>query len=390
MIRSLLVLLMLPSFAFANSVSGVPGNISGVPSSVSGAQRVEGKSIDQVSSGANAASRYVKERVDAMQFTKPASDSRDPGAAPSTQSNVQEDSRVVVETTVADPMQQLTAPSGPIEYVIPEDMKLVSLNGNGRGHINGSKPGTYAIEAPALYFSIFNLPFTPVHETPFPALSEIVIHDGVVMIAPKTVAPVNVILFHPQKPSLSVSLVILPQSSKAPADVRINFNPESIPETKRQENKAGVVVDGHRIARIRKMDRATVSEYERASSHTEALKKLNIDLAKGFVPGGYALDVISEGPSGVLCGDKRLVGTYVQNLIGEQFEIDVFNIKNAGDEYVTFDEKNCYRSGVSSVQFNPSPILRPGSSAELIIIHSKTPDDMSDKVRRPSVAEERE
>jgi hypothetical protein len=380
---------MLPSFALANGVISVPVNISGVPSSVSGTQRVEGQSINQLSSGANAAGRYVKERVDALPFTRPASDARDPNAASVNQAGQtgdQNGAQVVTGAPVIDPMQQqLAAPSGPIEYIIPEDMKLVSLNGNGRGVINGSKSGTYAIEAPALYFSTFTLPFTPIHKTPFPALSEIEIYDGVVMIAPKTVAPVNVVLFHPQKPSLSVSLVILPQSSKAPADIRIDFNPKSIPETKRQENKAGVVVDGHRIARIRKMDRAVVSEYERASSHTEALKKLNVDLAKGFVPNGYALDVISEGPSGVLCGDKRLVGTYVQNLIGEQFEADVFNIKNAGDEYVTFDEKKCYRSGVSSVQFNPSPILRPGSSAELIIIHTKTPVDMSDRVRRPSV-----
>ena len=375
--RSLVVIFLLPIFAIAQDISGVPSQITGV-------NRTEGESIDDVSGGAGAATRYVKERIGNMNFTKPATDARDPSNSTQVTSQPQASTN-----TLSDPQServvQPSAPRGPVEYDIPENMKLVRLNGNGKGIINGSNSGTYVVRAPALYFSLFTLPFEPKAKTPFPAFSEIVIENGVVMIAPKTVAPVNVVLYHPDKPSLSVSLVVIPDSSTAPADVRVNFNKKSIPESKRQENKNGVVVDGHRIARIRKKNRATVSEYERGKAHTEILKKINVDLAKGFLPDGYELNVISEGPSGVLCGDKRLVGTYVQNMIGEQFEVDIFNIKNAGKEYVTFVEANCYRSGVSSVQFNPSSILRPGSSAELIIIHTKTPDDISDKVRRPSV-----
>jgi hypothetical protein len=377
MIRYLVVIFLIPVFTMAQEISGVPSQITGV-------NRTEGESINDMSGGAGAATRYVKERIGNLSFTKPATDARDPSDSP------QVTSQPETPSALSDPQSelvvQLSAPRGPIEYDIPENMKLVSLNGNGKGVINGSNSGTYVVRAPALYFSLFTLPFQPKAKTPFPEFSEIVIEDGVVMIAPKTVAPVNVVLYHPDKPSLSVSLVVIPDSTTAPADVRVNFNKNSIPESKRQENKNGVVVDGHRIARIRKKNSATVSEYERGNAHTEILKKINVDLAKGFLPDGYELNVISEGPSGVLCGDKRLVGTYVQNMIGEQFEVDVFNIKNAGKEYVTFVEENCYRSGVSSVQFNPSSILRPGSSAELIIIHTKTPDDISDKVRRPSVA----
>ena len=113
------------------------------------------------------------------------------------------------------------------------------------------------------------------------------------------------------------------------------------------------------------------------------MKKLNTDLAKGFVPDGYGLNMISEGPTGVMCGDKRLLGRYVQNLVGELFEIDVFEINNAGKEYVQFDESKCYRSGVASVQFNPSPLIRPGNKAELIIVHAKTPVEPTDRVKRP-------
>lgn len=381
MIRISIIFLFLPVVVLANSVSGVPSQVSGI-------NRTEGQAINDATAGAQSATSYVKERISNLNFIKPATDSRDPSSFSATSDDTQsnEDPANKHRNQLDEQVYQPEIPRGSVEYAIPDQMKIVSLDGNGKGIIKGSKPGTYVVEAPALFFSIFTLPFEPKYKTPFPTISEVVIEGGVVMIAPKTMAPVNVVLYHPDKPSLSVSLVVIPNSKKAPADVYVDFNRKSIPESKRQESKAGVVVDGHRIARIRKRDRATISEYERGEAHTEVLKKINVDLAKGYIPDGYGLNVISDGPSGVLCGDKRLVGTYAQNMTGEQFEIDVFNIKNAGNEYVTFLEEKCYRTGVSSIQFNPSPILRPGSSAELIIIHTKTPADLSDKVRRPSVS----
>jgi hypothetical protein len=360
--------------------------LSGIPSSVSGVKRTEGESIKDIDGGVNSVSNYVKNTVkNDFKFVRPAQDSRD-GNSVQASSQVSPSSSQSSNTGNADIfINDTNSPSFQnMSYELPDGYNEIKLSKTGKGKIDADKSGTYVIKVPPLMFSVINFPFRPDFKTIFPSFVQVEIQDGVVMIAAKRNIPVNVVFYHPEKPSLSLSLVLVPDTHKIPANITASFSEARIPESVREKSKSGVVVDGHRIAQIRKKNQANISQYEMGSAHIQMMKKLNTDLARGYLPDGYELNMISEGPTGVMCGDKRLLGRYVQNMTGELFEIDIFEVKNAGNEYVEFLESKCYRNGVASVQFNPSPLVRPGSKVELIIIHSKTPVDNSDRIKRPT------
>lgn len=381
------IALILSGFMF--SVVAYSEGLSGIPSSVSGQKRVEGNSIKELSDSTNNVSSYIKERVkpEPLRFVRPASDSRDSSAdagVDNDPSYADEQNSLNEAGDEADLVSSSFTQASSIEYVLPDGYKEVTLRDGGNGVIDGDKSGTYVIRVPPLLYSVFSLPFKPEFRTPFPNFVTVDVNDGVVMVAAKENIPVNLVFFHPDQPSLSVSVFLIPDVEKIPANVNVVFSKSKIPESEREKEKSGVVVDGHNIARIRKKNLASISQYEKGTVHSEMLKKINIDVANGFMPEGYELNQVTEGPIGVLCGDRRLVGRYVQNMIGEQFEVDVFEIKNAGNDYVEFKESSCYRSGVASIQFNPSPLLKPGSTAELVIVHSKTITDNTDRVRRPT------
>lgn len=365
----------------------VSEGLSGIPSHISGEKRTEGKAIGDVGGGASSVTNYLKNTVATdFDFVRPAKDARS-GVETSEKvsKTTQKATDGVVESNeeVIEESALWAAGSGVVDYVLPDGYKEVSISPDGKAQINADRPGTHLIRAPILMYSVFTFPFTPNYETIFPDAIKINIEDGVVMVASKRNIPINIVFFHPEKPSLALSIVLVPDSSVIPAQIDVKFAKNKIPEVVRENEKSGVVVDGHRIAKIKKRDITNISEYEKGDVHIEMMKKINTDMAKGYVPDGYGLNIISEGPTGVMCGDKRLLGRYTQNLVGELFEIDVFEVKNAGSEYVKFDSSKCYRSGVATVQFNPSPLIRPGNKAELIIVHTRTPVELSDRTKRP-------
>lgn len=271
-----------------------------------------------------------------------------------------------------------------IEFDIPEGYSVVDKNSFGLARINGDNIGTYIIKVPSLLYTRIELPFAPEIETPFPEQVVIKQKDDVVLVAPRGVVPVNLILYHPERPTVSVSLVLLPVSSEIPATIKVSFNASRIPEAKKDQEKTGDVLGDYRVSTMTNLNSNKVSMYDRVASHADLMGKINTDIANGFVPDGYSLKMITEGPTGALCGDKRLLGQYVQNIVGNDFEVDVFRVRNAADNYVVFDEKSCYRNGVSSVFFNPSSSLAPGVEAELIIVHSRAQEDQSGRARRPT------
>lgn len=271
-----------------------------------------------------------------------------------------------------------------IEFEIPEGYSVVDKNSFGLARINGDNIGTYIIKVPSLLYTRIELPFIPEIETPFPEQVVIRQKGDVVLVAPRGVVPVNLILYHPERPTVSVSLVLLPVSSEIPATVKVSFSASRIPEAKKDQDKTGDVLGDYRVSTMTNLNSNKVSKYDRVASHADLMGKINTDIANGYVPDGYSLKMITEGPTGALCGDKRLLGQYVQNIVGNDFEIDVFRVRNAADNYVVFEEKDCYRNGVSSVFFNPSSSLSPGVEAELIIIHSRAQEDHSGRTRRPT------
>lgn len=379
-------------FSLIFSVVANSESLSGISPSVSGEPRVEGESIKQLDEGSTGVGQYVRGRFDPRnsavpitQSSRTAVDVRSNGGVQPSMDENTEQSYPASNSQGSDGFyRELEQSAKTVEYVLPKGYKEVPLNKSGIGYINGEKSGTYMIKVPPLLYSVFSFPFKPSYRTPFPDFVTVDIQDGTVMVASKENMPVNIVFFHPKKPSLTVSVFLIPDANKIPANINVSFTKGNVPESERENKKSGVVVDGHDISRIRKKNLASISEYERGTAHGEVLKKINIDVANGFLPEGYELNVITSGPTGVLCGDRRLVGRYVQNMIGELFEVDVFEIKNAGNEYIEFKEFDCYRSGVASIQFNPSPLLKPGSKAELIIVHSKTRIDEDNRLRRPT------
>jgi len=274
-----------------------------------------------------------------------------------------------------------------IEVELPDGYKEIETTSEGYARIDGDKPSTYVVRVPPLLFTSIEIPFTPEFETPFPDAVYVKTKGNMLLVAPKTMVPVNLVIFHPEKPSLSTSLVLLPDTQSIPGRLWIRFNPDSIPKAAREKMRNGFVVDGSDQATLLEKDPSAVSEYERASSHTEFVKRVNLDMAQAFVPEGYEFTEISNGPSGSLCGDRRLIGKYTQHLSGENYEIDVFQIRNVASDYVVFAEKSCYRSGVVSVQFNPTNALRPGQEAELIVLRSVGKSITNDRIKRPTKVE---
>ena len=404
-------------FLASISVQALSAPLSGIPVEISGQGKEKVDAVGDVDRGMKSGVQYAREAV-AKDFSlvRPAKDNSmsnpESGSAvvvrpqtPNQETNALpkfESPRVNVVPPVfqqapveAPLMLQSTAPAAQlppqvgrseVEFDIPDGYTVVKKDSLGRAVINGDKSGTYIVKAPALLFSKVILPFSADYETPFPDQVVIQKKNEVFLIAPKgSVLPINIVFYHPEKPSLSVSILFLPLANEIPASIDIKFDPAALPQSKSDVARTGEQIGPYRVSTLQERDSMAASRYERASTHVEIIKKLNVDLSSAKIPDGYQLKVITDGPSGVLCGDRRLVGKYSQNLLGEQFEVDVFNVRNMSDDYVTFSERGCYRSGVASVQFNPTSTLKPGQDAELIIIHSKAPAQPSNQNVRPSL-----
>lgn len=376
------ILSVLSTHSFAAGLAGVPG-------SVSGKNDGDVQAINDIDSGTKRAVNFAREAViGEFESVRPVRDTGR-GVTPvgsGNSSSANEDPLVLAPEVIEERRtQRRTAPARKVEFEIPPEYTFVPKNNLGTAFINGDKDGTYLIKAPSMLFSRIELPFSPKVVTPFPSLVVTQVHGNVILFAPTQMAPVNLIIYHPDQPLVSVSIVILPDANEIPATVKISFAKERIPEAVIEHDKIGEMIGEHRVSTIAKGNSSDVAHYERTSSHLEFLKKINIDLARGVVPDGYSLRVVTDGPIGVLCGDRRLVGAYSQNIVGENFEIDVFQVRNASDDYVTFKERSCYRGGVVSVLFNPSPTIKPGENAELIIIHSRKNNEKQDVIKRPSL-----
>lgn len=386
--------------------------LSGIPSSVSGVSDTEGQAIADTQEATNNVAGFIRDKAERTFVTpvskpSPATDARAP-VSEADQDVAADSTRVVaagsesMEEQGPQPGVDVVNPPPfgsnaggspsqavlqPIEVELPEGYREVETTSEGYARIDGDKPSTYVVRVPPLLFTSIELPFAPEFETPFPDAVYVKTKGNMLLVAPKSMVPVNLVIYHPEKPSLSASLVLLPDTQSIPGRLWVRFNPDSIPKAVQEKSRNGFVVDGSDQATLLEKDPSAVSEYERASSHTEFVKRVNLDMAQAFVPEGYEFTEISNGPSGALCGDRRLIGKYTQHLAGESYEIDVFQIRNVASDYVVFEEKSCYRSGVVSVQFNPTNALRPGQEAELIVLRSAEKTISNDRVKRPTKVE---
>lgn len=365
---------------------------SGLPNSITGGGVPKVDALGDVDSKVKSGVRYSRGAV-AQDFdiVKPATEkpavvhTNNESGYENSSELVYEDDNDEYEGDEYEGNEALDAGQAPeVEFEIPDGYSVVTKNSQGVAHINGDSAGTYIIKVPALLYSKIELPFAAALETPFPDQVVIKQKEDVILVAPRGVVPVNLILYHPERPTVSVSLVLLPVSTEIPATIKVKFDEKRIPAAKQDQDKLGEFLGEHKVSTINATNANQVLKYDRAASHVDLMRKINADIARGYVPDGYSLRVVTEGPTGALCGDKRLLGKYVQNIVGVDFEIDVFRVKNAASDYVEFREKSCYRTGVSAVFFSPSGTLAPGMEAELIIIHSRKTDVDDTRVRRPT------
>ena len=366
--------------------------LSGVPSAISGVQSEEGVAISETTSAAKTAGSYVRSKIAPVQRQDIAPPV--PGAVSAIGSPVPVSSNPSAVTGDAPfGASQGTADSDtfspvaiqrPVEIVIPEQYREVKTDRNGYAEIDGDRPGSYVVRVPPLLYSSIETQFEASLETPFPGTVVIKQHGNVSLVSPASKVPVSLVVFHPKKPSLSLSVVLLPDAEAIPARLTLKFSEDRLPVLAEEKERSGVYLDGTKTAIVVESDPDAVAAYETSDSHTEYVKRVNIDVVNGYLPDGYALHEMRDGPTGVMCGDRRLVGQYAQKLVGDEFEVDVFEVRNAADDYVTFEPKNCYRHGVVSIQFNPSRSLRPGQDAELIVVRGRGQPVDDVRVRRPS------
>lgn len=371
----------------ANGLIGVPSAITGTEENKIGASNEtmqrEGRQVGQ----------YVREQIERI----PPGTVRPAQARSSTTdfSPVQPLSAPGQRPAPADvePNASTTAVSTPavvrptqVRFVLPEGMTVVGKDQVGAAAINGDKPGTYVLKVPPLLFSRLVLPFAAEVTTPFPDQVVIKQQDRSLLVAPKSAMPVNLIVYHPLKPEISIGLVLVPDGGEIPATIHVEFDPERLPAdvaassvdgSSRQITSMGIAT------RINEPDQRAAMRFERSNDHTAILENVHRLVSQGLVPDGYSLEVVTEGVVGALCGDRRLLGQFTQRMRGDRFTVDVFSVANAHDDYVVFSEENCYRRGVASVQFFPSRNLAPGKTAELIIVHANELRDEPTQLRRP-------
>lgn len=386
------VLAMLSMPVHSAGLSGVPSEITGISSS-------QGEAAEDVERGSNALSRYIVEQVKQAPVPRPnvgvraATDNQElnsdvvrPVSAVESVNAAgvsvsQTNSNSV--TSMAMPVSQVRS----IQYKLPEGLREVRKNALGSAKIDGDKPGTYVVRVPPLFFSRLKLPFdNPRTEVPFPDKVEIRSEAGMLMVAPTTNIPVNLIVFHPQKPELSIALVLLPDGNEIPATIEVSFDESRLPQQVKEEapQASGKVLGISSV--LQEGDSRVAAKFERSADHISTLESIHTLISKGLVPDGFSLEVVTEGATGALCGDRRLVGQFAQRMTGDQFVVDVFQVTNAADDVLRFEEKNCYRQGVASIQFNPSRTIAPGQKAELIIVHAVQREEAPAQIRRPTLA----
>lgn len=383
-------LLLLSSSVYAAGINGVPSAITGVASE-------NGQPVQDMRGNSSVLSRYIVEQAEQKEFVKPyeikqAKEAQRQGVTTPTNSDVVVKDQGIeqaeqVQQQQFQPRRSITR----IEFEMPKGLKPVTKDRNGAAKVNADKPGTYVIRVPALIFSRFSLPFSPEITTPFPDQVVIKKKGGLISVAPKSSIPVNLIFAHPQRPELSVAFVLVPDGQEIPAMVDVDFDPSRIPQQAKDIDSKEV---GNKVttlgisSTIEAGDSELAARFERSTDHISVLEEIHRSVSKGLVPKGYSLDVITEGATGALCGDRRLIGVFSQRMRGAQFTVDVFSVTNPSEQIIKFNERDCYRAGVASVQFNPSRALAPGQKAELIIVHAAPKGERLTQQRRPTLINE--
>ena len=386
-------LLVMTSTSWASGLSGIPTEISGQPRAEQGAA-----SNDVERAGINIG-QYVKEQVVSNAEIRPARGRETstsvapvqpvnrPGERPTVTSG--DNSRTVAPQGSSRPPSN--EPSAvqrtqQVRFVLPEGMNEIEKDQAGAASIDGDLPGTYIVKVPPLLFSRITLPFVAEVTTPFPDQVVIKHHEGALLVAPKSPMPVNLVIFHPKKPDVSVGLVLVPDGHEIPATIQIAFDPARLPESTvtAGEGERDRQITSLGIASVMtERDQRAAMRFERSADHIAVLENIHRLVSQGLVPDGFSLEVITEGAVGALCGDRRLIGQFSQRMRGERFTVDVFSVANAADDFVRFGEENCYRKGVASVQFFPSRSLAPGKTAELVIVHANDIQEAPTQQRRP-------
>lgn len=373
------------NFVFANSV--LAASLVGIPSEISGNTPIAEPEVKRgINNKGVKVGEYIREQTDRL---KPATERNDgriaiqpvnkPGEQPVSEFSEENDADYVAAPVVR---------KSQVRFVLPEGMNVIDKNSAGAASINGDKPGTYLVKVPPLLFSRIVLPFEAEFTTPFPDQVVIKRNQGALLVAPKSAMPVNLVIFHPKKPEVSVGIVLVPDGQEIPATIDVAFDPLRLPvasNVEASEDGATRKITTLGIAsRINDRNEKAAMRFEKSGDHITVLENIHRLVSQGLVPDGYSLEVITEGATGTLCSDRRLMGEFVQRMHGERFTVDVFSVANAHDDYVSFNEENCYRRGVASVQFFPSRNLAPGKTAELVIVHAN--DDVKPPLqqRRPT------
>jgi len=246
----------------------------------------------------------------------------------------------------------------PIEWFVPEGTLISNPSEDGSIYLTADTSKTFYILVPPKLLNVINIPFErPITTTTFP--KDIVKNElrGAVQIGLSGNQPAHVLIRESGRPDLSVSLFLIP-AEVSPASIYIDI-PEARLNAKSQSLLGVKIVEAG--------DPLRASEVELGKSHSLLVADNHISLSQGFVPEGYSLTDLNDGLVGVLCGDRRLIGEHTQTLMGPKFIVDVYRVTNVSEGYLSFEEKNCYRTGVASVQFHPTRHLLSGQQVELFI-----------------------
>lgn len=379
------------SSLFAGGLKGVPSEISGESDSQV-PERAEGKGVQL--------GEYVREQVDGIRIqpkqvkptqaeerfsgrVTPVQPLNKPGERPDEKPLVTKDESEYGNRD--DYHEQPVIQRKQVRFVLPEGMNVIKKNSDGAAAIDGDKPGTYLVKVPPLLFSRIVLPFEAEVTTPFPDQVVIKHNQGSLLVAPKSVMPVNLVIYHPQKPEVSIGIVLMPDSQEIPATIQVDFDASRLPEIVGKDDGVSNKITSLGIAsRINDRDARKAIRFEKSGDHISVLEGIHRLVSQGLVPDGFSLEVVTEGVTGSLCSDRRLIGEFTQRMRGERFTVDVFSVANAHNDYVSFSEENCYRRGVASVQFFPSRNLAPGKTAELVIVHANDDEEAPRQQRRPT------
>jgi conjugal transfer pilus assembly protein TraK len=162
-------------------------------------------------------------------------------------------------------------------------------------------------------------------------------------------------------------------------EVSINLTVSPEPLTMPQEYK--VVMDGYEeVEKVLAEDanKESAKDFEKLaeSDYQGWIKEFAKTLISGDLPSGYSPESVAEKGN---CVQPNMTTELYQRLVGGEYSVDVYRVKNSSSETQIIQERFCYRKGVRFILAWEDAQLSPGGESDLFIVRENTVEPFNER-----------